>query len=231
MKRLGIRNIIPPRVVGFNIYDTSDPQKLPFLVFNYSIYDHHKVSDENFVKMAAFAHMRMRTANVMNLYDLSSKKDLDEDMLFAFAVALVTDTGFLKVAKEEELFYLSKFLKNRPLEEVFTVVLSGKIKDIREFTFHLSNMKIFDIDPKIAFVECADDDEFLLFVDLLMYPLDVSILVGRLPWGTWVYCRKNIMQKIYQKVLKDFTNRDVGRLYGYYSVDELLERIQRALSD
>ncbi|AEH50228.1 hypothetical protein [Pseudothermotoga thermarum] len=227
MKKLKVKNVIPPVVVGFHVYDTCDSKKLPFFVFNYSVFDHHKVEDEDFLKSSVFSYVKPRTANVMNLYDLSEGK-LEDDVLFVFAVALVTDTGFLKTAKEEELFYLSKFLKKRPLEEVFTVVFSGKIKNWQSFVRHLNNMKIFS-KPKIAFVECDDDDEFLIIIDTLMYPLDIAVFVGKLPWGLWVYCRKDMMQKIYQKVLRDFPNRDAGRLYNQHNVDDLIERIEKAI--
>ncbi|ABV33986.1 MULTISPECIES: DHH family phosphoesterase [Pseudothermotoga] len=226
MRKLKVENsIFPEKIHAFYIYDTSEPEKIPFRVYNYAVFDHHANPDSQFLKKAFMKYVRIRTANVMNLYDLSDGIDLEEDILFAFAVALVTDTGFLKAAKGEELEYLAKFLCDRPLDEVFEVVLSGKVKDYQKFIKHISNIEIVKDKLTLAIAECDDDDEFLCVVDLLMYPLNLSVVIGRLPWGSWVYCRKPLVQRVYQTLLREFHNRDAGRLYGFYDVDFLVKKL------
>lgn len=223
MKKLGVQNVMPSRIHSFYVYDTSNPKKIPLTVYNYRIFDHHVNNCTEFVEKATFAYIRQRTANVMNLYDLSKEIELDEDVLFAFAVALVTDTGFLKAARSEEIQYLGKFLNNHVLEDVFEIVLADKINSHQKFIDILSTMEIVGMKSEIGIVQCDNDDEFLCVVDLLMLPLDLSIIIGKLPWGIWVYCRKKLVQKVYQGVLSKFQDREAGKLYGFYDVRLIVE--------
>lgn len=227
MKKLGVRNVFPEHIHCFYVYDTCEPKKVPFSVYNYRIFDHHVGCHSEFLNKADFAYVRQRTANVMNLYDLSKEMQLDEEVLFAFAVALVTDTGFLKTARSEELEYLARFLGRYILEEVFDAILFGKIKNTKKLFDVLSKMQIIEKKYRMGLVECEDDDEFLCIVDLLMFPLGLSIIIGRLPWGIWVYCKKNLVQKIYQQILKDFPNREAGKVFGFYNIDLIMDLLER----
>lgn len=226
MKKLNVQSFFPEKVHCFYVYDTCEPQKVPFDVYNYRVFDHHASCCPEFLSKADFVHVRQRTANVMNLYDLSKEMQLDEKVLFAFAVALVTDTGFLKTARSEEIEYLAKFLGNHILEEVFDVILFGKIEDTKRFVDILSKIQIIEQRFKIGLVECENDDEFLCVVDLLMFPLGLSIIIGRLPWGIWVYCRKNLVQKIYQQLLRNFSNREAGKLFDFYDLDLIIDLLK-----
>ncbi len=223
MKKFGVKNFIPERVHCFYVYDTCDPKKVPFSVSNYRVFDHHTDCCLEFVNKADFAHIRHRTANVMNLYDLSEKTELDEKVLFCFAVALVTDTGFLKTARSEETEYLARFLAKHTLEEVFDVILFGKVKDIKRLSDILSKIQIIEQKFKLGLVECDSDDEFLCVVDLLMFPLGLSVVIGKLPWGTWIYCKKSLVQKVYQQILRNFPNREAGKLFGFHNVELLID--------
>lgn len=223
MELFSIENCFPPKIHLFFIYDTSDPEQLPFSVSNYCIFDHHKVCSKNFVEGAIHSHIRLRSANVLNLFDLSEGK-LPEDVLFAFAVALVSETAFLRTASSEDLMYLSKFLVDHVLEDVFELILEGRVKNIESFLTRLSKINIINADFRIGIVECEDDDEFLCVADVAMYPLSLSVLLGRLPWGVWVYCKKKFVQKIYRS-LRHFKNRKAGRIYETKDVDLVLKVI------
>ncbi|MFN4191250.1 MAG: hypothetical protein ACK4E2_09655 [Pseudothermotoga sp.] len=227
MKRLNVRNLFPEQIHCFYVYDTCEPQKVPFSIYNYRIFDHHNNCCLEFLSEADFVYVRRRTANVMNLYDLSEETQLDEKVLFAFAVALVTDTAFLKTAKAEEAQYLAKFLNDHTLEEVFDVILFGRVKNSERLVDVVSKMQVIDGKLKIGLVECENDDEFLCVVDLLMFPLGFSIIIGRLPWGIWIYCKKNLVQKVYQHILKNFPNREAGKLFGFYNFDLLIDLLEK----
>jgi len=226
MKKLGVKNHIPQQVHCFYVYDTCEPKKVPFSVYNYRIFDHHTNCCSDFVNEAAFAHIRHRTANVMNLYDFSRERELDEKVLFSFAVALVTDTGFLKTARFEETEYLARFLGRHTLEEIFDVILFGKVRSTKRLADILLKAQIIEQELKMGLVECDDDDEFLCVVDLLMFPLGLSVVIGRLPWGTWIYCKKNLVQKVYQQVLRNFSDREAGKLFNFHDVELIVDLLR-----
>ncbi|MCX7813102.1 MAG: hypothetical protein N2250_05575 [Pseudothermotoga sp.] len=223
MERFSVRNFFPSKIQLFFVYDTSDPEQLPFAVSSYCIFDHHRVQSKEFVDGAIRSHIRLRSANVLNLFDLSGGK-LPKDVLFAFAVALVSETAFLRTASSEDLMYLSKFLVGHVLEDVFELILEGRVKNVEGFLERLSKIKIIDADFKIGIVECEDDDEFLCVADMAMYPLSLSVLLGRLPWGVWVYCKKKFVQRIYRS-LRRFKKRKAGRIYETNDLDLVLKAI------
>ncbi len=223
MDRFSVRNHFPPKIQLFFIYDTSDPQQLPFCVSHYCIFDHHNNSHKEFVEKAFYTHIRLRSANVLNLYDLS-RGDLPEDVLYCFAVALVSETAFLRTACCEDLMYLSKFIGRHVLEDIFELILEERVRDIHGFLARLSKIEIVDSKVRIGIVECKDDDEFLCVADMAMYPLSLSILLGRMPWGVWVYCKKKLVQKVYS-ALRRFENRKAGRIYETSDVEVVLNAI------
>ncbi|MBC7123147.1 MAG: hypothetical protein H5T94_07950, partial [Pseudothermotoga sp.] len=223
MQRFCVKNCFPPHIQLFFVYDTSDPQQLPFLVPHYCIFDHHNNPHKGFVEKAFYSHIRLRSANVLNLYDLS-RQVLPDDVLFCFAVALVSETAFLRTACSEDLMYLSRFLSGHVLEDVFELILEGRVKDISDFLTRLSRIEIVDSRERIGIIECKDDDEFLCVVDLAMYPLSLSVLLGKMPWGVWVYCKKKLVQKVYS-ALRRFENRKAGRIYETKDVQAVLNAI------
>lgn len=223
MERFSVKNHFPSRIELFFVYDTSDPDQVPFLVPQYCVFDHHSDQSSVFVERSCFSHVRLRSVNVLNLYDLSPR-ELPEDVLFCFAVALVSETAFLRTAGSEELMYLSKFLKGHILEDVFELVLEGRVRNIAGFMARLSKIEIVDSKVRIGIVECEDDDEFLCAADVIMYPLSLEVLLGKMPWGIWVYCKKKLVQKVYS-ALRRFDNRKAGRIYETKSVDTVLKAI------
>jgi len=227
MDRFSVRNHFPPKIQLFFIYDTSDPQQLPFLVSHYCIFDHHNNSHEEFVEKAFYTHIRLRSANVLNLYDLSHQV-LPDDVLFCFAVALVSETAFLRTASCEDLTYLSKFIGRHVLEDVFELILEDRVKDVTNFLTRLSKIEIVESKVKIGIVESKDDDEFLCVADIAMYPLSLSVLLGRMPWGVWVYCKKKLVQKVYS-ALRRFEDRKAGRIYETRDVEVVLNAILETL--
>jgi len=224
MRSFKVKNTFPSRVASVFVYDTTDENKIPVELNNYSVFDHHPVVNRSFVERARFCFIKPRSSNVMNLYDLSKGFHLPPDVLLAFSVALVTDTAFLKTARGEELHYLGHFLGNNTLESVYETILKGKVKHPEKFLRDLSQMQVVEDNIRVGIVSCEDDDEFLAVIDGFMYPLDLAVVVGRLPWGTWVYCKKREVQKVYS-LLTSYTSRKCGRIYDFHDTDDIVKKI------
>lgn len=222
MNLLPLKNCFPPQIHLFFVYDTSEPDQLPFFVHHYCVFDHHINSSGEFIRNAFYSHIRPRSVNVLNLYDLVD--ELPEDVLFCFAVALVSETAFLRTACSEDLVYLSKFLTAHVLEDIFELILEGRVKDQEGFLRRLSKIQIVDDCVRVGIIECEDDDEFLCAADVAMYPLSLSVLIGRMPWGVWVYCKKKLVQKVFA-ALGQFKKRRVGRIYETRDVETVLRVI------
>ena len=190
-------------------YDVSSPEKLPIssperLV----VIDHHPKNSFEGVKLI----WRPRASLSMNLYDLSEGLDLPDEVLFSFAVALVTDTAVLRTASSEELLYLSKFLRGKRLEDVFKVVFEGSVK-MEDFLSDLSGVKK---EGSICHGKFSSDDHFLFFCDTFMYALGCEVVAGELDWGVWLYAEKEMVQPLFRalKILERDFKRIGGKLMG-----------------
>ncbi|HDM69946.1 MAG TPA: hypothetical protein ENG58_00890 [Thermotogales bacterium] len=182
----------------------------------YVIFDHHPKYEREFFEGSIKFFHKPRSALVLNLFDYSEKAGLhlSDDLLLIFAVALVTDTALLRTATGEELTYLGYFLKKRRLEEVFEIIMRGRLS--RDILKRAEKMRMYNVyGMKVGILEVADDDEFHLFIDVLFEPLGLDVIVGDTNWGSWVFTRKRLLQKI-NKIFKDsgFEWNSWGRIEG-----------------
>ncbi len=165
----------------------------------------------------------------MNLYDMSVEAGLklSDDVLLAFALALVTDTSILRTASSEEMEYLSYFLNGRKMEEVLELAF-GDVVDPERFSSEVSRVEEFEGNLKMCLGDFADDEAFLFFVDTFMYVMRCDIVIGRLDWGCWVYAKKEFVQKVYP-VLKEIEQlgykRRGGRIFGLRKFEIILEKL------
>ena len=188
-------------------YDVNSPEKLPIrsperLV----VIDHHP---KNSFKSDVVI-WRPRASLSMNLYDISDGLNLPDEVLFTFAVALVTDTAVLRTASSEELFYLSKFLKSKRLEDVLKVIFTGSVK-MGEF---LKDLESIVVDGPLCFGKFSSEDHFLFFCDTFMYALGCEIVAGEFDWGVWMYAEKSRIQDLFRalKILETDYKRIGGKL-------------------
>ncbi len=190
-------------------YDVNSPDKLPINpVENLVVIDHHPKNSFRDVTLV----WKPRASLAMNLYDISAGINLPDEVLFSFAVALVTDTAILRTASSEELYYLSRFMKGRRLEDVFKVIFKGSVK-MEEF---LKDLESIAINGPLCFGKFSNEDHFMFFCDTLMYSLGCEIVVGELEWGIWMYAEKGMVQELFRvlKVLERDYKRVGGKLIG-----------------
>ncbi len=189
-------------------YDVNSPDKLPIVSENLIVIDHHP---KNFFDEAK-VYRRVRSSLSMNLYDISSGIDLPEDVLFSFAVALVTDTAILRTASSEELEYLSKFLGRRKMEDVYKVVFKGSV-NMEDF---LKDLNDLSFSGEVCYGRFSVEDHFMFFCDTFMYALGCKVVAGEFDWGVWIYSEKGYMQKVFKvlKSLEEKFRREGGKIIG-----------------
>ncbi len=209
------------------VYDTSRYSALPFKPDRFIVVDHHDSIDEKLLLEAEKVIKKPRASLSMNLYDISREcgVSLPEDVLFSFAVALTIDTALLRTARSEELEYLSYFLNGRRMEDVYKVILKGKIKDLGKFIEDLKSLEIIDERRKICFLSFSEDDHFFFFVDTFMYSLDCEIVVGKMSWGTWIYSIKELTSKVFS-IAKKLGGKGMGRIPNFHDVQKLIEMLK-----
>ncbi len=209
------------------IYDTNRSSALPFRPERFIIIDHHDSVEEELLLEAERVIKKPRASLSMNLYDISKEcgVSLPEDVLFSFAVALTIDTAFLRTARSEELEYLSYFLNGRRMEDVYRIVLKGKIKNLRKFIEDLKSLEILDKERRICLLRFSEDDHFFFFVDTFMYSLDCEIVVGKMDWGTWVYSIKELTSKVFS-IAKRLGGKGIGKIPNFHNVQKLIEMLK-----
>ncbi len=190
-------------------YDVNSPDKLSInSTENLVVIDHHPKNSFSDVTLI----WKPRASLSMNLYDISDGINLSDDVLFAFAVALVTDTAILRTASSEELFYLSKFIRRKRLEDVFKVIFRGSVR-MEDF---LKDLEGIVVNGSLCFGRFSNEDHFMFFCDTLMYSLGCEIVIGELDWGIWMYAEKSVVQDLFRvlKILEKDYKRVGGKLIG-----------------
>lgn len=224
----------------FFIYDTEKLKALDYVDLNkrsYILFDHHPKTENDLINGAILSCVSVNSANVVNLYEISKQMDisLDEQISFAFACGLFTDTGMLRTARGKELNYLAEFLGDRRIENVMEVVYSKLIKDVPNFLKRLSKCSIYNIsDLKIAVMDFLNKNEFFTFVDSFFRVLDIDVLLGNIPEGVKIYLKKKHSQKIYNNIIIPFQKRlgikrDHATLLEFHDVEKLLKEIEEKL--
>ncbi len=172
-------------------YDVDSPEKLPINAENLVVFDHHSRNSFEGVDLK----WRPRASLSMNLFDISSEAgyELSDGVLFSFAVALVTDTSVLRTATSEELYYLSVFLKNRRMEDVFRVIFRGAVK-MEPF---LKDLESVGKSGSLCYGKFSSEDHFTFFCDTFMYSLECSVVIGELDWGVWFFSEKRFVQRLF----------------------------------
>jgi hypothetical protein len=204
-------------------YDVDSPEKLPLKPDSLVVFDHHPRNSFKDVRL----YWRPRASLSMNLYDISREAgyELDEDILFAFAVALTTDTALLRTATSEELLYLSLFLQERRMEDVFKVIFKGAVK-IEDF---MNDLNSLNVSNGICYGRFSKEDHFMFFCDTFMYALDCKIVLGELEWGVWFFSEKAFLQKMFG-IIKKMENEGYVRK-GNRVFEITLDIALRYLSD
>jgi len=208
-------------------YDVDKLERMPCFPERVIVFDHHPKNEFlNLEDDRIRVFHKKRASLSMYLYDISSIAGikLSDDVLISFATAIVTDTAFLRTARSEEMLYLSKFLKNWKMEEIFEVVLGGKIY-WKEFLLDLNRIKFC---KDVCYGDFSNENHFLFFVDSMMYALSCKVVVGRFKWGIWVYTKKSHIQETF-KLLKEIElkgyKRKSGKIYGFKDIHVLLQNL------
>lgn len=206
------------------VYDVNKFSALPFKPERFIIIDHHDSIEKELLLEAEKVIRKPRASLSMNLYDLSKECgiSLSENVLFSFAVALTVDTALLRTAKSEELEYLSYFLGKKRMEDVYRVILKGKVKNLEKFIEDLKSLEILDDNRKICLLRFSEDDNFFFFVDTFMYSLDCEIVIGKMAWGTWVYSIKDLTSKIFS-LTKKLGGEGFGKIPKFYDIQKIIE--------
>ena len=227
MKKIGFRERKCKSFTLAFFYDVDKLERMPCFPERVVVFDHHPKNvflNLNDDKVKVFH--RKRASLSMYLYDISSDAgiNLSDDVLISFAAAIVTDTAFLRTARSEELLYLSKFLDGRKMEDIFEIVLGGRIS-WKEFLLDLNRIKFC---KDICYGDFSNENHFLFFVDSIMYALSCKIVVGRFKWGIWVYTKKEHIQEVFSRLKalgRDGYVRKGGKLYGIKDMEEIVAKL------
>jgi len=225
----------------FFIYDTEKMETLDYVNLNdknYVLFDHHPTTENNLIKKAKLSYIIVNSSNVVNLYEISKMRgiSLSEQIKFAFACGLFTDTGMLRTARKKELNYLSEFLDNRRIEDVMEIVYSKSIEDITSFLEKLSKCSIYSISNlKVVVIDFSNKDEFFAFVDGFFRVFNIDVLLGSIPEGIKIYLKKKYSQKVYNNIIIPFQKkhgikRNHATLLGFHDVEKLLKEIEEKLT-
>ena len=227
MEKLNFKENMCKNYILALFYDIEKFERMPCFPERIVVFDHHPKNelldlDDDRIKV----FHRKRASLSMNLYDISKDTGLklSDDVLTAFAAALVTDTAFLRTARSEELLYLSKFLDGRKMEDIFEIVLGGRIS-WKEFLKDLNGVKFC---KEICYGDFTNENHFLFFVDSMMYALSCKVVVGRFKWGIWVYTKKEHIQEVFSRLKaleRDGYVRKGGKLYGIKDIEEIVAKL------
>ena len=208
-------------------YDVNQVDKMPFFPERIVVFDHHPKNELLNLKEDKIKIFHKKRASLsMYLYDISKEVGLklSDDVLISFASAVVTDTAFLRTARSEEMLYLGKFLKNHKMEEIFEIVLGGRI----HWKSFLKDLYSLNFCKNICYGEFSSENHFLFFVDSIMYALSCEVVIGKFEWGVWVYTKKESIQKAFSE-LKAFERKGVerkgGKLYGVKDIEEVVAKL------
>ncbi|ABR30525.1 phosphoesterase, RecJ domain protein [Thermosipho melanesiensis BI429] len=217
------------------IYDTdkSEDIEIPFSK-PYVIFDHHHKRDEKFFENAIFSYSITSSANVINLYNLSQEMgiELDEKMLFSFAIALYTDTGMFRTARKNEFSYFSKFLGSKKFEDIYEIIYQKKLSK-NSFLNAITNARFISKNSlEICITEFKTHDEFYAFIDGLFNVLNLDILIATLPEGLRIHMKKKYVQKIYHILFVPIQRaynikRYQGIWLGFYNYNILLNALDK----